>query len=46
MGMAAVGHHRVAFGVTAGHLFTISNRIGKSVRKLRSKTRRVVKQAA
>lgn len=46
MGMAAVGHHRVAFGVTAGQLFTISNRIGNSVRKLRSKTRRVVKQAA
>jgi hypothetical protein len=46
MGMAAVGHHRVAFGVTAGQLFTISNRIGKKVRKLRSKRRRLEKQAA
>ncbi len=46
MGMAAVGHHRVAFGVTAGQLFTISNRIGKKVRKLRSKRRQSTKQAA
>src|SRR5690242_4023271 len=46
MGMAAVGHHHLAFGVTAGQLFTISNRIGRKVRKLRLKTRRMVKQAA
>lgn len=46
MGMAAVGHHRVAFGVTAGQLFTISNRIGRRVRKLRSKRKGLVKQAA
>lgn len=46
MGMAAVGHHHVAFGVTAGHLFTISSRIGRKVRKLRSKGRRLVRQAA
>lgn len=46
MGMAAVGHHRVAFGVTAGQLFTISNRIGRKVRKLRSKRRPSIKQAA
>lgn len=46
MGMAAVGHHRVAFGVTAGQLFAISNRIGKRVRKFRSTRRRSVKQAA
>ncbi len=46
MGMAAVGHHRVAFGVTAGQLFNISNGIGRRVRKLRSKRRRPVNQAA
>jgi hypothetical protein len=36
MGLAAVGHHRVLAGVTAGQLFTISEMIGKSVNKLRS----------
>ena len=36
MGLAAVGHHRVFPGVTAGQLFTISERIGKRVNKLRS----------
>jgi MoaA/NifB/PqqE/SkfB family radical SAM enzyme len=36
MGLAAVGHHRVLPGVTAGQLFTISEMIGKSVNKLRS----------
>ena len=46
MGMAAVGHHRLAFGVTAGQLFAISNRIGKRVRKFRSTRRRSVKHAA
>jgi hypothetical protein len=46
MGMAAVGHHHVAFGVTAGQLFTISNRIGTRLRKLRAKRKGLVKQAA
>ena len=46
MGMAAVGHHHVAFGVTAGQLFTISNRIGTKLRKFRSKRRGSVEQAA
>lgn len=36
MGLAAVGHHRVLPGVTAGQLFTISALIGKGVNKLRS----------
>jgi MoaA/NifB/PqqE/SkfB family radical SAM enzyme len=37
MGLAAVGHHRVLPGVTAGQLFTISEMIGKGVSKLRSR---------
>jgi MoaA/NifB/PqqE/SkfB family radical SAM enzyme len=36
MGMAAVGHHRVLPGVTAGQLFALSTLIGKRVNKLRS----------
>jgi MoaA/NifB/PqqE/SkfB family radical SAM enzyme len=36
MGLAAVGHHRVLPGVTAGQLFAISESIGKGVNKLRS----------
>jgi len=36
MGLAAVGHHRVLPGVTAGQLFTLSALIGKGVNKLRS----------
>jgi MoaA/NifB/PqqE/SkfB family radical SAM enzyme len=35
MGLAAVGHHRVFPGVTAGQLFAISEVIGKRVNKLR-----------
>jgi len=35
MGLAAVGHHRVGFGITAGQLFSISNKIGKKLRKKR-----------
>jgi sulfatase maturation enzyme AslB (radical SAM superfamily) len=46
MGMAAVGHYRVGFGVTAGQLFSISNRIGKGVEKLRSKRKKSVTKAA
>ncbi len=34
MGLAAVGHHKVAGPLTAGHLFLASDRIGKSWRKL------------
>ncbi|MFZ1012887.1 MAG: radical SAM protein [Terracidiphilus sp.] len=33
MGLAAVGHHRVLGRLTAGHLFKISDRVGKSWRK-------------
>ena len=36
MGLAAVGHHRVLPGVTAGQLFTLSALIGKGVSNLRS----------
>lgn len=35
MALAAVGHHRVAGPLTAGHLFLASDRIGKSWRKLK-----------
>lgn len=34
MGLAAVGHYRVAGGLTAGHLFMASDRIGKTLRAL------------
>jgi MoaA/NifB/PqqE/SkfB family radical SAM enzyme len=34
MGLAAVGHHRVAGPLTAGHLFRISGRIGRNWRGL------------
>ena len=36
MGLAAVGHHKVLPGVTAGHLFALSELIGSGVTKLRS----------
>ncbi|SDF00064.1 radical SAM protein [Terriglobus roseus] len=35
MGLAAVGHYRVLGGLTAGHLFMASDRIGKGWRKAR-----------
>ncbi len=35
MGLAAVGHHRVVGPLTAGHLFTVSGRIGSVWRRLR-----------
>jgi MoaA/NifB/PqqE/SkfB family radical SAM enzyme len=35
MGLAAVGHHRVAGRLTAGHLFMASDRLGKQWRKFR-----------
>jgi len=34
MGLAAVGHHRVAGKLTAGHLFMASDRLGKSWKRL------------
>jgi len=37
MGLAAVGHHRVLPGVSAGQIFTVSQMIGKGVNKLRSR---------
>ena len=40
MGLAAVGHHRVAGRLTAGHLFLLSDRVGKGWRRLRNGIRR------
>jgi sulfatase maturation enzyme AslB (radical SAM superfamily) len=37
MGLAAVGHHRVAGPLTAGHLFKASDRVGKALRRVRSR---------
>jgi hypothetical protein len=37
MGLAAVGHHKVLGGLTAGHLFMASDRVGKGWRKLHQK---------
>jgi len=37
MGLAAIGHHRVGLGVTAGQLFRISTKIGNKVRRLRGR---------
>jgi MoaA/NifB/PqqE/SkfB family radical SAM enzyme len=34
MGLAAVGHHKVVGGITAGHLFKISEVVGRNVKKL------------
>ena len=36
VGLAAVGHHRILPGLTAGHLMAASERIGNQVSKLRS----------
>jgi MoaA/NifB/PqqE/SkfB family radical SAM enzyme len=36
MGLAAVGHHRVAMNVTAGQLFRLSDKVGSAVRSLRN----------
>jgi hypothetical protein len=35
MGLAAVGHHRVVGNLTAGHLFRISDQIGKTWMRVR-----------
>ncbi|MGC2612803.1 MAG: radical SAM protein [Terracidiphilus sp.] len=35
MGLAAVGHYRVAGRLTAGHLFMVSDRLGKRLRRFR-----------
>lgn len=37
MVLAAVGHHRVFSGLTAGHLFVASERFGSSVKLMRTK---------
>jgi hypothetical protein len=34
MGLAAVGHHKVVGGLTAGRLFKISEVVGRNVKKL------------
>ena len=46
MGLAAVGHHRVMPGVTAGQLFGLSALIGKGVDKIRSRRTPAVPAAA
>lgn len=46
MGLAAVGHYKVIGGLTAGHLFMASDRLGKKIRSLREHfAPKVVKQA-
>jgi len=40
MGLAAVGHHRVAGKLTAGHLFMASDRFGKGLKQLRRRLSR------
>lgn len=35
MGLAAVGHHRVAGALTAGHLFFLSERLGRRLKRAR-----------
>lgn len=40
MGLAAVGHHRVAGPITAGHLFYASDEIGRSLRKMKRSFKR------
>lgn len=46
MGLAAVGHHHVGLGITAGQLFRISNKLGKRVRRMRKGRRRLPQKAA
>jgi sulfatase maturation enzyme AslB (radical SAM superfamily) len=36
MGLAAVGHHRVVGGLTAGHLFYASDRVGSALNRIRN----------
>jgi hypothetical protein len=33
MGLAAVGHHPIGMGITAGDVYRISARVGKAVRR-------------
>jgi MoaA/NifB/PqqE/SkfB family radical SAM enzyme len=40
MGLAAVGHHRVLGGLTAGHLFQLSDQIGTAWRKTKDRFNR------
>ena len=41
MGLAAIGHHELAPGITLGRLFNASERLGKSIRKIRNSQREV-----
>jgi hypothetical protein len=41
MALAAVGHHRVLPGLTAGHLMFASERVGVGVGKVRSLGKRL-----
>ena len=36
MGLAAVGHHRVLLGLTAGDLMYVSERVGEKIGRVRS----------
>jgi hypothetical protein len=40
MGLAAVGHHKVAGNLTAGRIFMVSDRIGTGARKFLEQPRR------
>ncbi|HZY74538.1 MAG TPA: radical SAM protein [Edaphobacter sp.] len=39
MGLAAIGHHKVAGSLTAGRIFMISDRVGTAVRRLRDQVK-------
>jgi len=39
MGLAAVGHHKVAGNLTAGRIFMISDRVGSAIRKFRDQSK-------
>jgi hypothetical protein len=41
MGLAAVGHHRVLPGLTAGDLMMASERVGEGIGKIRSLGKRL-----
>jgi MoaA/NifB/PqqE/SkfB family radical SAM enzyme len=41
MGLAAVGHHKVAGNLTAGRIFMISDHVGSAVRKFRNQSKGV-----
>ena len=46
MGLAAIGHHHVGLGVTAGQLFLISDKLGRRIRGMRSRDHSLSQEAA